>query len=212
LVLEGFFGSMGYFGVFIAVFLLNVVPAFTPPTWMVLSLIYISDSHYFTPMLLALVGCIASTLGRFVLSYVGTASRSIIGAHRKRSLDVLHKAIGSKRGGGFLVSFMVALSPFPSNAYFITIGMMKYQALQVFLGFMFGRFFSYWYLVSLTHVVAHSLGDLFSNELYSIVIIDLIGLVYAILVMLVDWDKLIEEKHFGIIRPRLKPSDKEETH
>jgi hypothetical protein len=212
LVLEGFFGSLGYLGVFIVIFLFNIAPALTPPTWMVLSLIYVSYPQYFSPELLALVGCIASTLGRVVLSYVGTASRRIMGAHRKRSLDVLHKMIGSRRGGGFLVSFAVALSPFPSNAYFITIGMMEYQVLQVFLGFMFGRFISYWYSISLMHVIVHSLKDLFSNEFYSIVIANIVGLAYTILVMIIDWDKLIEERRFGIIRLRLKPSDKEETH
>lgn len=183
-----------------------------PPTWTVLSLVYISYPQYFTPVLLALVGCSASTLGRLVLSYIGTASRHIMGTHRKRSLDMLHKTIGSKKGGGFLVSFAVALSPFPSNAYFITVGMMRYQVLQVFLGFMAGRFFSYWSLISLTHVAAQSLTELFSSELYTVVIIDLIGLALTILIMLVDWDKLIEEKRFGIIRPRFRTSGKEEKH
>jgi hypothetical protein len=211
LFFENFFGSLGYFGVFILVFVLNIIPAFMPPTWMVLSLVYVSYSEYFTPVQLALVGCIASTLGRYVLSYIGTVSRHIMGAHRKHSLDLLRKTIGSRKGGGFLASFIVALSPFPSNAYFITIGMIRYQVLEVFLGFMFGRFISYWSLVSLTHIAMHSVIELFGSELYTVAVIDLIGLGGAILVILVDWDKLIEEKRLSIIRPRLKSSDKDEN-
>jgi uncharacterized membrane protein YdjX (TVP38/TMEM64 family) len=204
LVLESLFSTLGYWGVFVFVLILNIIPALMPPTWMVLSLIHISFPDYFTPLPLALVGCTASTFGRFFLSYIGTASRGIMGEARKSSLTELRRTIESKRGGGFLLSFLIALSPLPSNAYFIAVGMMQYQALEIFAGFMAGRFLSYWLMISLTKVVASSFRELFRNELYTITIIDLIGIGSAIFLTLIDWDKLIKEKRLRIISPKLR--------
>lgn len=204
MALESFFVALGYSGVFALVLILNIVPAFTPPTWMVLSLIYISFPGYFTPLPLALVGCTASTLGRFILSYIGTASRGVMSEGRKWSLDKLRKTVESKKGGGFLLSLAVALSPLPSNAYFIAVGMMKYQVLEIFAGFMLGRLLSYWLMINLTKVASHSLEELFRNELYTVTIIDLIGIGSAIFLTLIDWDKLIREKRLGIISPKLR--------
>jgi membrane protein YqaA with SNARE-associated domain len=204
LALVSFFVALGYSGVFVLILILNIIPAFMPPTWMVLSLIYISFPRYFTSLPLALVGCVASTLGRFILSYIGTASRGVMSEGRKGSLDKLRKTIESKKGGGFLLSFAVALSPLPSNAYFIAVGMMRYQVLEIFVGFMLGRLLSYWFMINLTTVAAHSLEELFSNEFYTVTIIDFIGIGSAIFLALIDWDKLIKEKRLGIINPKLR--------
>lgn len=195
--------SLGYWGVFAAVFILNVVPAFMPPTWMVLSLMYTLIPGYFSPLLLALTGCLASTLGRFILSYIGTAGRGVMSGIRKSNLNVLRGIIESKRGGGFLLSFAVALSPIPSNAYFIAVGMMRYRVLEVFFGFMAGRFISYWILITLTKVAAYSFEELFGNAFYMVSIIDLIGIGSTIFLAFIDWDKLIKEKRLNIISPKI---------
>ena len=204
MVLESFLTTLGYWGVFVLILILNVVPAFVPPTWTVLSLIYVMFPEYFSPLPLALVGCIASTLGRVVLSYVGTASRGIMGEKRKEGLSDLRNRIESRKWGGFVLSLAVALSPLPSNAYFIAIGVMKYQVIGVFAGFMLGRFFSYWLTISLTKVAAHSFRDLFGSELYVVAIIDLISIASIIAFALIDWHKLIEERKIGFLRPKIK--------
>lgn len=98
----------------------------------------------------------------------------------------------------------IALSPLPSNAYFIAIGVMKYQAIDVFAGFMLGRFFSYWFTTSLTKVAAHSFRELFGNELYFIAIIDFIAIASVIAFTLIDWHKLIEERKIGFLRPKIR--------
>lgn len=201
--LESLFAALGYWGILALVFIINVIPALMPPTWAVLSLLYVQFPGYFSPLPLALVGCTASTLGRIVLSYLGTAGRRIMSETRRESLDDLRVKIASRRGGGFLLSFAVALSPLPSNVYFLAVGVMKYQVAEVFAGFLLGRFLLYWLAVSLTSVAARSLEELFSNELLAVAIIDIIGIASAILLTLIDWHKLIEERRLAIIKPRL---------
>jgi membrane protein YqaA with SNARE-associated domain len=204
LVLVSFLTTLGYLGVFALVFVLNVIPAFVPPSWAVLSLIYLLYPQYFSPLPLALIGCIASTLGRFILSYIGTASRAIMGETRKESLTDLRKTIESNKAGGFLLSLAVALSPLPSNMYFIMIGVMKYQVIEVFLGFTLGRFISYLLLVSLVKVAAHSFRQLFRNEFYAVTIIDLIALASVFILAIIDWHKLIEERRIVILWPTIR--------
>lgn len=204
MVLESFLTTLGYWGVFVLIFILNVIPAFVPPSWTVLSLFYVMFPEYFSPLPLALVGCVASTLGRVVLSYMATASRGIMGEARKESLGDLRKKIESRKWRAFLLSLAVALSPLPSNAYFLAIGVMKYQVIDVFAGFMLGRFFSYWLTISLTKVAAHSFRELFRNELYVVAIIDLIAIASVIAFALIDWHKLMEERRFGFLIPKIR--------
>jgi len=59
---------------FIVVFILNVIPAFAPPTWLTLSVIGFSSPHI-PVVLLALTGAAAATLGRLVLAKL---SRTIV--------------------------------------------------------------------------------------------------------------------------------------
>lgn len=202
--LESFFAPLGYGGVFALVLVVNVVPAFMPPTWAVLSLLYISMPEYFAPLPLALVGCTASTFGRIILSYTATAGRRFMGEKRRHSLESLRNKLESKKGGGFLLSLAIALSPLPSNAYFLAVGIMKYQVVEVFAGFMLGRFLLYWGTVSLARVAAHSFEELFSNELLTIAVIDLLGIASAILLAIIDWQTLIEERRLAIIRPEIR--------
>jgi len=63
MVLEAFVETFGYFGIFFLVFVLNVIPFFMPPTWIVLSTLYFLFPQQSHPVLLALTGAFASTLG-----------------------------------------------------------------------------------------------------------------------------------------------------
>ena len=102
------------------------------------------------------------------------------------------------------MSLAVALPPFPSNAYFLVVGVMRYQVVEVFAGFMLGRFLLYWLTVYLVRVFERSFSALFNSHLYTIVVIDLIAFASTVLLTLIDWNKLLEEKRLGIIRPRIR--------
>jgi uncharacterized membrane protein YdjX (TVP38/TMEM64 family) len=135
MLLEEFIATFGYLGVFLLVLGLNVVPFFMPPTWIVLSTLFFIFPQQFNPFLLALAGAFASTFGRVVLCRIGVASRRLMGDDRKRSMDRAGLALRSKKYGGFVLTFQYALSPLPSNAYFITMGTMRCHFFTILLGF-----------------------------------------------------------------------------
>jgi hypothetical protein len=200
-IFEWYLQTLGYAGVFAVVLLINVIPAFMPPTWRILSLVNQVMPARFAPAPLALVGCISSTLGRVVLTYAGIAGRDAMSDKRKGSMDNLRLRIQSMKGGGFILSFAVALSPLPSNAYFLAIGMMKYGTAQVYGGFAAGRFFSYLILIELFAVAERSFSALFSAQLFSVSILDIGGFAATIVFTVIDWPKLLDERKVSFILP-----------
>jgi hypothetical protein len=208
LIFDAFLRMLGYWGVFAVVLVINIIPAFMPPTWRVLSLVYQIMPSRFAPVPLALVGCVSSTLGRAVLMYAGVAGRDVMSDKRKGSMDSLRRRIESTKGGGFILSFVVALSPLPSNAYFLAIGMMKYGTAQVYAGFAAGRFISYLVLIELFTVAERSFSDLFSAQLFSVSILDILGFAATVVFTVIDWPKLLDERKVSFIRPsfRRRPS------
>lgn len=95
--LEAFIATFGYLGIFLLMFVINVVPAFMPPTWLFLSTLYFLFPQYFHPVLLVFTGAFASSFGRFVLSYMGSASRRMMREKRRRSMDRVGQALRSKK-------------------------------------------------------------------------------------------------------------------
>jgi membrane protein YqaA with SNARE-associated domain len=209
LILDAYLQTLGYWGVFIVIFLINVIPAFMPPSWRVLSLVYAMNPAEFSVLPLAFVGCIASTLGRVALTYMGVVGREAMSAKRKGSLDNLRGRVESWPGGGFILSFVVALSPLPSNAYFLAIGMMKYGTGQVYAGFALGRFISYIILIELLTVAERSLSALFSTQLLPVSIFDILGFSATVVFTIIDWPTLLDERKVKFIMPsfrRRRPS------
>jgi uncharacterized membrane protein YdjX (TVP38/TMEM64 family) len=202
MVLEAFIETFGYLGIFLLVFILNIIPLFMPPTWIVLSTINFLFPQNFNPFLLALVGAFASTLGRVVLCRIGLASRYLMGEQRKRSLERAGRALKSKRYGGFLLSFFFALSPLPSNVYFLTMGTMMCNFFSIFLGFWLGRLISYTVTINVATVAFSSLADALASQLEAVIIIDSLAIISMIIFAFVDWEKLIQERRIVLIRPK----------
>jgi uncharacterized membrane protein YdjX (TVP38/TMEM64 family) len=202
MILESFIVTFGYVGIFLLVFVLNVIPFFMPPTWIVLSTIYFLFPQQFNLILLAFTGAFASTFGRVFLSRIGMASRSLMRDERKRSMDRAGQALKSKKYGGFLLSFFFALSPLPSNVYFLTMGTMKCRYFSIFLGFWLGRLISYGVTIGVANVAFHSLAEVLASQMQAVVIVDSLGIISMIIFAFIDWEVLIQERRITFIKPK----------
>jgi hypothetical protein len=200
---EEFIITFGYMGVFLLVLGLNVVPFFMPPTWIVLSTLFFLFPQRFNPYLLALVGAFASTLGRAVLCRIGVASRGLMGEDRKRSMDRAGQALRSKKYGGFALTFLYALSPLPSNAYFLIIGTMRCYFFTIFLGFWLGRLISYSVTIRVARVAFSSLSGVLAGQVQAVVLVNALAILAMIVFAFIDWEKLIQERRIAFIKPRL---------
>ena len=193
-----------YLTVFVTVVVINVVPFLMPPTWLVLGFFY--KNFTFDPLTLALVGAVASTTGRFMLTYIGSFSRRFMGKQRKKDMDFIGRAAAVHPVKSFFVTLLMALSPFPSNVYFLGVGITKARRVAVFAGFFIGRLISYYVLIRVTGVFFTSISDMFADTLTQIIVIDAIGVVFMLLFIAVDWKTLIKERKLKFIPIRLRKS------
>ena len=175
----------------IIVFLINVIPAFMPPTWAVLSAFYISTPQNIFALIL--IGVTASTCGRFFLAKISEKITSkFANKNKKREFDAIGHKLEGKAFQKFIFTFIYALSPLPSNALFIAFGATKTRLREVLAGFFVGRFISYLFLVFTTNQVFASLEATTQGAgTLGTIMVEIIGVLAIIGFFFVDWNKLI---------------------
>ena len=190
---------------FLAVFFLNVMPAFAPPTWLTLSFVGFSMPH--VPVLaLALIGATAATLGRVTLAKLSHSivRKNFIDASTRANIDAIRKGLEHRRIMTFGIFLTYAFSPLPSNYLFIAYGLTTLKLGLVALPFFVGRLASYSFWVTTASALGDRL-DLDSFESASYVgryfIASQVLLVPAIYIFTqIDWRAAFEEKRLRWFR------------
>ena len=148
--------------VFLVVYLLNLIPAFAPPTWMVFSFIGFRYPKLNLPEL-ALIGALAATLGRVTLAKL---SRIIIRQRfmsegTRENIDAIKDELRQRKKLTFGVFLLYAFSPLPSNYLFIAYGLTTLDLLLVAVPFYVGRSISY----SLWGITSAAIGQRISGKI-----------------------------------------------
>jgi membrane protein YqaA with SNARE-associated domain len=129
---------------FIVVFVLNVLPAFAPPTWTTMSFIglAIPDNNF---ILLSIVAAIAATSGRIVLAKLSRVlvRRRLLRDEARRNVDAIRMGMERRPALTFSAFLGYALSPLPSNYLFIAYGLTSLPIAFLSLPFFVGRLASY---------------------------------------------------------------------
>jgi uncharacterized membrane protein YdjX (TVP38/TMEM64 family) len=184
--------------VFGVVFCMNVVPAFAPPTWTVLSFIAIRYDKDI--LLLALVGAVGATLGRIVLARLSNViiRQRFLSSAAKENIDHIKGRLASKpkvTGGVFL---LYAFSPFPSNYLFMAYGLTGLQLRLVAIPFFLGRVVGYSAWAFSASAVARRFafeqiqtGSFFSSYF---VVTQLLTILLVYVFTKIDWRTLFAEK------------------
>lgn len=134
---------------FVLIFGLNVIPAFAPPTWMALAFVGFQYPET-TPLLLALVGASAATVGRLILARLShrlVRGRLLSEAHRQ-NVDVIKERLEKRRALTFGAVLLFAFGPLPSNFLFIAYGLTGLPMVRILLPFFIGRTASYAFFIS----------------------------------------------------------------
>ncbi len=193
-----------WFVVFISILLFNLAPAFTPPTWLVLS--YLKVTLHPNSLLLALVGAVAATCGRLLLA--GFASRilrrNFLKEKTVRNIDSLRAELQKRRGLTFSVFLFYAFSPLPSNQLFLAYGLTDLPPSLIAFPFFIGRFASYlFWITTASRFEQQVAADLFRQGgfwgLY-FVVGQLLTLLMVYLFTKLDWHKLFTQKKIGWIK------------
>jgi membrane protein DedA with SNARE-associated domain len=196
---------------FAAVFGLNVIPAFAPPTWMVFSYIgfrSVTVNH----VLLAIVGATAATLGRLVLAKMArvVVRQRFLSESSRQNIDTIREYLGPRRKLTFGVFLFYAFTPFPSNYLFIAYGLTVMELRRIAVPFFLGRSISYsfWGLTASTvarRIAPDSTDALSYLGVYFVVSqILLLSLIYVF--TRIDWRALLHQRKLKwLAKGRLGP-------
>ena len=148
-----------------AVFAVNLLPAFGPPTWAVL--VFFSLQFDLPPVPLVLGGALAAAGGRYLLASGTRRLRPRLSEARLRRLDRAQEALSADRRRTAAGLGLFALSPVPSGQLFVGAGLMTVPLLPLTAAFFSGRLVSYSIYVSAASLAADNLGDVVLDALTS---------------------------------------------
>ena len=129
---------------FVIIFVLNCLPAFAPPTWMVLSAMTFSSPRA-NPWLTVLAAATAATAGKLVLAkmaYILVRQRWL-SARTKENVDLVKARLEKHRAMTFGAVLAYTCSPLPSNSLFIAYGLTSLPLAPVAAASFIGRFLTY---------------------------------------------------------------------
>ena len=173
----------------------NLLPAFGPPTWVILVLYVLNTELH--PALLIPVAALAAASGRLLLALAFRLLGGKLPAKYRRNLQAARKALEKNRRNAILALGLFALSPVPSAQLFEAAGLAGVRLLPFTLAFFLGRAVSYSiYVFTAAGLRATSLGDAFRDAITSpwgiaLQVLMLIGLV---LLARIDWTKWLGRK------------------
>jgi hypothetical protein len=188
---------------FVLVFLLNVVPAFAPPTWIAVSLFGLRYPDA-SPLALAVVSAPAATAGRIALAKLSTrlVRNRFLTEKTRANIDVIRRWLERRVAMTAAGTLVFAFSPLPSNCLFIAYGLTSLRLRYIAAPFAIGRFVSYagwsWAAQSLAERLSAQHPRSFFDGYF--VLGQVVGLLLLIAFARLDWATLLEERKVRILR------------
>jgi membrane protein YqaA with SNARE-associated domain len=178
-----------YLEVAVVSFLVNVIPIFAPPTWIVLCLYQINNPAL-NGLGLAAFGVLGTVGGRCVMYFYSRVLGRFVPKKQAGNLNYLSQLAGQKKRIVIVGTFLYALSPLPSNFLFIASGISYMDVLPVLAGFALGRMISYASLAYLSYRIFFLAGGY--GIWYGRYIVDFVGVAGALSMLVVDWEKTLQ--------------------
>lgn len=178
-----------------AVFVVNLMPAFGPPTWTVLVFFRVKYDVPAVPLVLG--GAAAAACGRFILASVFRRIGWRLPEGKRDDLSAVGEALTERRASrwGTLALFLV--SPFPSTQLFEAAGLTPQIDLRaISLAFFCGRLVTYSIYVGGATLAAATVSSLLDEGFRSPWAIALQVFLLALLVafLFIPWAKILRRR------------------
>jgi membrane protein DedA with SNARE-associated domain len=184
-----------YVLLFILIFAINVVPAFMPPTWIILSFFYVNNNLLFLPTII--LGVIAATSGRIVLALISKYwFKKVLPTGFYSNYQYLGKYLKGHTKLTLPIVFGYAFSPISSNSLFIMAGLSDLNLKLIAASFFIGRLISYSFWITASHQLSNRLDTIFTGAFSNLntFISALISMGIVIIIGRIDWRNLLRSK------------------
>ena len=178
-----------------AVFVVNLMPAFGPPTWTVL--VFFGIKYDIPAAALVVGGAAAAASGRFILASVFRRIGGRLPPGKRADLEAVGEAITGSRASRWGTFLLFLVSPFPSTQLFEAAGLAPQVNLRaVTLAFFLGRLVTYSIYVGGATLAAATVGSILDEGFRSPWAIALQLLLLALLAafVLIPWAKLLRPR------------------
>ncbi|MCK4243640.1 VTT domain-containing protein [Candidatus Bathyarchaeota archaeon] len=127
--------GLGYIGVLIFSFLVNMLP-FSSPSNMVLAAFVVTNLQGSSPFIIGVLVAIGSTLAKTIHYFISLYGSKVLNDDIKKRLE----NYGLKLGGmGAVVLFLTAASPIPDDPIIVALGVVKYNPVKFLIIFFSGK-------------------------------------------------------------------------
>ena len=184
-----------YIFLFILIFAINVVPAFMPPTWIILSFFYVNNDLLFLPTII--LGVIAATSGRIVLALISKYwLRKALPISFYSNYQYLGEYLKRHTKLTLPIVFGYAFSPISSNSLFIMAGFSNLNLKLIAASFFIGRLISYSFWIMVSHQLSNRLDTIFTGTFSNLntFISALISMAIVIVIGRINWKNLLKSK------------------
>ena len=187
-----------YFLVFIASLIVDIVPFFGPPAWVVM--VFFQVKYHLNIWLVISWGVAGSALGRYILSlYMPIFFRRLINDQKKEDIDFIGSKLSANSWKVQLFVFLYTLVPLPSTPLFTAAGMAKIKVTHFIPAFILGKFISDMVMVLSGDYAARNAISIMDGILSWQSIVGLISGVLLIIIFLsIDWRNLFQNKRLKL--------------
>jgi uncharacterized membrane protein YdjX (TVP38/TMEM64 family) len=177
----------------ILIFSINIIPAFMPPTWIIL-LFFLINFHI-ALVYTIIIGAISSTLGRVGLAYIARYYFTpLLNKKGKENYEAIGKYLNKNKRVSIPLIIACADSPIPSNQVYIAVGMSNTNIWRFAAGFFIFRLMSYTLWISVGHKLHNSLETIFSQHMNnkSVILLEILGFVILFAISQIPWKKILK--------------------
>jgi hypothetical protein len=187
---------------FALIYVLNVIPAFAPPTWLTVSFIGLTIPEIEAWQLVP-VAAGAATLGRLSLAKLSRriVRKNFLSEAVRRNIDAIKHGLERRGKLTFGLFLLYAFGPLPSNYLFIAYGLTTLRLAAIAAPFFIGRSCSYGVTLTAASLVAGNIGlelGVFFGFYFVLSQLLLVPVIYCF--TRIDWHGVIEKRRLSWLK------------
>lgn len=187
---------MYYIFVFIASFLVDLIPFFGLPAWTVM--VFFQVKYHLNIWGVLVLGVLGSTLGRYTLSkYIPWLSQKVINQQKNEDIQFIGQRLDERGWRVQVFVLLYTLIPLPSAPLFIASGIAKIKPLHILPAFFIGKFTGDMVMVLTGRYAAENVSSLTSGLFtWKTISGTALGVILVCVFLFIDWRVLIQQKKF----------------